>query len=161
MRTLICSTARSVGWRSASALYTHSEWLATFFSSTEQGKGQQDVQTVVSLLVNSWPFGTVFSRRLPGGPQAGLALPTPTPPLTPGLLSGNKKHWCSLSETNPDFLGLGEAKWHCCPSAPEFWSLEGISNTQAPAFTTGLSVYLWIIRRLQCTSNDSSSFKKL
>lgn len=94
MVTLICSTARSVGWHSASALYTHSEWSATF-SSNEQGKGQQDVQTAVSLLVNSWPFGTVFSRRLAGASRRP-AFPTPTPPLTPGLLCGNKKHWCSL-----------------------------------------------------------------
>lgn len=137
MRTLICSTARSVGWHSASALYTHSEWSATFFSSNEQGKGQQDVQTVVSLLVNSWPFGTVFSRRLAGGLQAGLALPTPTPPLTPGLLCGNKKHWCSLSETNPDFLGLSEGKRHCCPSAPEFWSLQGNFKHTGPSLHHG------------------------
>lgn len=117
-----CQFSRSSETSFQSLLSTkHREWPATFLSSTEQEKRQQDLQTVVSLLVNSWPLGTVLSSQLPVSLQARLA------PRSPHLLLCyflELRNTGVPFETNPDLLGPCKSAWHRCLSAPSFWSLE-------------------------------------
>lgn len=121
IRTLpICSAAKLIEHlgMALSLCSLQREWSATFFSSTEQGTGQRDLQTVVSLLVSSWPFWHhTFqppANELPCRPCS----PRPDFPNYSCATFWNPELLVFPFETNPDFPGHWEGKWHCCLSAP-------------------------------------------